>query len=122
MLASGYSKRFTTNGTQYLYFAYSKGVPAGYSYEFTISSQLAFDLYISSGSDSNPNELNYQLAYRRQTYLKINSDAFPSLSTFTALIKVNGIDHYNTVFHQSPIIASFNFVKLPIALENKALK
>ena len=117
-LAAGYTKRFTTNGTQYLHFTYSKGVPTGYSYEFILSSSQRLDVYVSAGINSDPNELNYDLAFRSQTYLKLTSDDFPNLTTFSIQVKVNGIEFYSNVFHKGLVSASFNFVKLSQAFTN----
>lgn len=39
--------------------------------------------------------------------MKLNSRQFPSLGTFVAAVKINGIDHYNTVFHVNTLSASF---------------
>ena len=77
-------------------------------FEFTLSSQTSIDVYISSGWQSSPHDESYEIAIKGQNYVKIESEKFLSLSTFTAAVKVNGIEFYWNKFHQNKLMASFD--------------
>ena len=82
-------------------------------YEFTLSSGFPMDIYISAGWQSDPNDFQYDMAFKQQNYVKLNSRQFPSLDTFVAAVKINGIDHYNTVFHANTLTAAFRIRTTP---------
>ncbi|CDW88293.1 serine carboxypeptidase [Stylonychia lemnae] len=111
-LVPSFHQKFETNGTQWIYFQFSQGLSYNHKYEFTLSSKQPIDLYISTGSDSDPNEFSHDLAFKGQNYMTIQSDHFPSLSTFVAAVKINGIDFYNNAFHLNNLIAKFDVKSL----------
>ena len=66
------------------------------------------DIYISSGWQSDPNEFNYELAFKQQNYIKISSKQFPSLDTFVAAVKINAVEHYSTSYHVNTLNTRFD--------------
>lgn len=90
-------------------------------HELTLSSSFPMDIYISSGWQSDPQEFNYELAFKKQNYIKISSKQFPSLETFVAAIKINGIEHYSTTFHVNTLNVRFD-IKVDTAFPNDILK
>ncbi|CDW84139.1 kex1 protein precursor [Stylonychia lemnae] len=122
ILIDQYYKKIKTNGTQWLYYQYNTGLANNLYYEVVFSSQMPIDIFISSGWQSDPNEFKYDLALRQQNYVRLTSKQFPNFETFTAAVKVNGIEHYSTTFHQSNVGVKFNVytdpdIKLPKTLQ-----
>ncbi|CDW87058.1 serine carboxypeptidase [Stylonychia lemnae] len=109
-LTASYHSQVTTNGTQWHYYQYQNGLAANLHYEMVFSSQMPLDIFISSGWQSDPNEFQYDLAFRQQNYIRITSKQFPNFETFTAAVKVNGIEHYSTTFHQSNLNVKFDII------------
>eukprot|EP00347_Sterkiella_histriomuscorum_P012091 403369927 len=108
LLSASYSKQFVTNGTQWKYFYYKNGLLQNLYHEFTLSSAFPMDIYISSGWQSDPNEFDYELAFKKQNYIKISSKQFPSLDTFVAAVKINAVEHYSTTYHVNTLYSRFD--------------
>ena len=113
-LVDNYLKTFTKTGTQWLYFSFTDGLQANEYYELTLSSQNPMDIFISSRLDVDPNEFNpNEFELLRQSYIKLSSKAFPTLSKFVAAVRVNGIDFISNRYTQSKVRAEFNKKAVP---------
>lgn len=67
------------------------------------------DIYLTHGSLSNnePNEFNYDVVFKQQTYLKLSSDMFSSSPMFSVAVLVNNLEYYTNTTGQSLLQASF---------------
>ena len=67
MLSSSYNRKFELKGTQWVYYYFPNGLsyPTD-NFEFTLSSTQPMDIFVSSGSDSDPSELGgYDLGFKQ---------------------------------------------------------
>lgn len=67
------------------------------------------DIYLTHGDikDNEPNEFNYDVAFKQQKYLKLTSDMFGASPKFSVAILVNGLDYYNNATNTNLLSASF---------------
>lgn len=65
------------------------------------------DVYVVSGTTKEPTEFSNDLEFKRQTSLVLASQSFPSFTTFTAAVRVEGLEYNGNVFHQHVLRASF---------------
>ncbi|CDW77081.1 serine carboxypeptidase [Stylonychia lemnae] len=98
---------YKLNGTQYLYFQFQENLSQGQKYVLEISSMFPFDAFFS-GIDNEPNEFEYEIAFKSQTYLQLRSDEIQSLPKFKALVRSNAIDHYSNKFYQNTMRIDFS--------------
>lgn len=68
------------------------------------------DVYLTAGLNSEPTQFKNDFELRKQNYIKISSSSFPSLNTFTAAVRVNGIEYNGNIYHQTAVKASFTKV------------
>ena len=99
LLTSFYSHSGSINGTQQIIFEYREGIYMGEKWELTLSTQMPMDVYINTLSDQGaysiePSEFDNVAVLKRQTYLKLSSEQFPSLSKFALKVRVSATDHY----------------------------
>ncbi len=81
------------NGTQWIYFAYDRPSDLdslSYS-EFTIQASFPMDIYLSASADSDPNEFQHDLGIKQTNYFKFSSQHFPTMTSFTAAVRVTGL-------------------------------
>ena len=90
-----------------MFFVFKTGLLIGQNYEFTLSSTYPLDVYVTGGENSDPNEFAFDAAFRQQNYVKFSYDQYPSFATFTAAVKLNGIDYYQNKFNQPSFQAKF---------------
>jgi hypothetical protein len=108
VLIPSYNKQLLVNGTQWIFFQFSQGLYYGQTYNFTLSASQPLDIYLISGAESDPNEFNYDTAIKKQNYVQISFTQFPFLATFTAAVKVNGLDYYANKFNKVTLQAKFS--------------
>ena len=65
------------------------------------------DAYLVSGTVREPTQFANDLEFKGQTQLTISSKAFPTLTSFTVAVRVNGIEYNGNVFHQHVLRAKF---------------
>ena len=75
--------------------------------EFTISATFPLDIYVGASADSDPNEFQHDLSIKKTNYFKLSSQHFPSMDSFVAAVRVNGIQDYNTIFNLVNVQAKF---------------
>lgn len=110
ILTSSYNNKITTNGTSWVFFLFRSGLQMGQTHDFTLSSNFPLDVYVMAGDHSDPNEFEFDAAFKQQNYVRFTSDQYPSFATFTAAVKVNGIDFYSNKFNQPSFTAKFNIL------------
>lgn len=72
------------------------------------------DIFISSRLDVDPNEFNAnEFELRKQSYVKLSSKSFPTLSKFIAAVRVNGIDAIGNRYFQGKVRAEFSKKIMP---------
>ena len=81
-----------TNGTEWFYVSIEK--TAGPFYVDLVSEDVQFSVYVSAGSDSNPNQFNHDMEFKNMQRLKI-SDNLISRGNLTAAVQVHGYDTLN---------------------------
>ena len=59
--------------------------------EFTLSANFPMDIYVATSADSDPNEFQHDLSVKKTNYFKLSSQHFPSLDSFVAAVRVNGL-------------------------------
>ena len=96
-------------GALWTYFSYEEGLYYNERYEFILSSDRPMDIYLTKGTvrDNEPNEFNYDIVFKQQTYLKLTSDMFGSSPKFAVAMLVNGLDYYNNMTNSSHFSAQF---------------
>eukprot|EP00347_Sterkiella_histriomuscorum_P017204 403350276 len=114
-LKDGFYQVYQTNGTQWMYFQakYTHTTPDQYL-QLTLSSQFPMDVYVRRDIldvYQNLDEFNYDLAFKKQNYLKLRNDEFQQIDEqFRVLIKINGINNY---------MNQYNLNKLSVQLQVK---
>ena len=100
ILEDFFDTEYTFNGTQWLFFSFAQELMFGETFEFTLSSTTPMEVYMLKGAnaDVDPNEFNHDIAFKQQTFVKFGNDMFPSLATFVAAVRVNGINFYQNQF------------------------
>ena len=109
LLTSFYSKKEILQGARWTYFSYEESLYYNERYEFTLESELPMDIYLTQGSirDNDPNEFNYDVAFKQQKFVRITSDMFSASPKFAVAMLINGIDYYNNATNLSTFKASF---------------
>ena len=109
VLSSFYAKKTSVQGALWTYFSYEEGLYYTERYEFILSSDRPMDIYLTKGSinDNEPNEFNFDVVFKQQTYLKLTSDMFGSSPKFAVAMLVNGLDYYNNMTNSSHFNSSF---------------
>lgn len=118
VLTSFYLKQIPVQGAQWTYFTYTEGLYYQEGYEFTLTSSNPFvpmDIYITTGApitEKEPNEFNYDVVFRKQSYLKLTQDMFGANPIFSVAVLVNGLDTYNNATNQTTVSAGFKLINL----------
>ena len=105
-----------TNGTEWFYIQIEK--THGPFYIQMVSSSVKFSVFLSAGSDSNPNQFNFDMEFKNVQKLKISDNLIPR-GNLTAAIQVHGYDTLNNtplsneiqlVYWTRPIISDVKFI------------
>lgn len=91
VLTNDYRSSIKINGTQWVYYQFNENLQPGEEFVLTLSSTAALDIFISAGPNGDPNEFINDLEFKKQSFIKISSSTFPSLTKFVAAVRVNGI-------------------------------
>jgi len=84
-------------------------VQFGQDYLFTLTSTEPMDIYISGGTETavTPIEFTNDAAFKKQSYVSFAFSQFPQLSSFTAAVRVNGLEFYTNRFQEVHLNAKF---------------
>lgn len=82
-LIDGYDQTLASNGIEWFYMAYSGTLQDGQSYSLTLDSDnKIMDIYLFEDPTWFPTLTSYDMAFKNQQNLNLNSVAFPNLKTF----------------------------------------
>ena len=65
------------------------------------------DVYLSAGVNAEPTQFKNDFEFRKQSQVTIASSSFPSLTSFVAAVRVNGVEFNGNIYHQSVTKATF---------------
>ena len=110
VLTPFFNRQYLINGAQQALFTYEEGLYYSERYELTLQSEIPMDIYLNTGSslsNREPNEFNFDVSFKNQTYLKLTSDMFGSSPVFGVSVNINGLDTYNNQTNQGYFQATF---------------